>query len=554
MNNSFVYKTERPWPNKRLKIGAIVGHTGTNDTRLWLRCGKPGDYTLLWFPRAIDNEEEILKGFRQVPYSLAEMPQGVERKNFSIDGWDDDTTVVLDLTDLQADTDYCYALHGRDEERIILGQDRPFLFRTMPGRDVSLSFGFYSCHMPYHKTLFGNTVLDNMDMWDLFKTAIQRHREKGLLFNIAGGDQVYVDGIDTLNLWQYLNKVMRVEEGEILPKEEDMVSWFRDIYRGYWGFNTLQQVFSTVPTYMMWDDHELCDGWGSYMKKEGESTGMESILPAITEKNITYEQAAELIERMFRAGKRVYGEYQHSHNPPTDDGVYDYGYYVADCAFYVLDGRGQRDVNRESYRILGQEQMGRFKAWLESAESRSKSFLFVVSAVPVLHLRPALVNADRSAMAKMMGLGDDLRDSWEHDLHDAEREEMTRLLFDAAKRGQRVCILSGDVHIAAAFKIEHEGSIIYQLTSSAITYNVPRPLQFLLSLGVPDDGVTEEGYIFERLALFTQSNFSIIKVNQEKKEVIFQLYGPQNLNRVEYAGREEIPIPHSVAKLHLTFE
>lgn len=558
MRDSFVFKTERPWPNKRLKIAAIVGHTTPTSTKIWLRTGAPGNFTLLWYPRPKTRKDRIFAGFQSVPYPLAALPAGIETRAINVADWGNDSTAVEALDGLDSGAEYGYALHSEAENRIVLGQDRPFSFRTFPGGDdsgtVPFSFGFFSCHMPYHETLFGNTILDNMDMWDLFQKALLRHRDKGLLFNIAGGDQVYSDGVPTLSVWKYLNKVMRVEGGKLLPSQDEMVSWYRDIYRGYWGFKTLQTIYSSFPTYMIWDDHELGDGWGSYFRKKEKIAAMEPLLPSLIEKKIGVRHASELFDRMFAAARQVYTEYQHSHNPDTVPGIFDYGFYVGDCAFYMLDGRGNRDVERRSHRVLGAEQLQRFAAWLELKETRSKSFLFVVSAIPVLHLRPSLVNADKSFWAKFANLADDLRDSWEHNLHDKERKELTQLLFRAAGRGQGVSILSGDVHIAAVFQLsDSEGRIIYQLTSSAITYNVPRPLQILVGLGVPDDGTTKDGYDFKRMALFTQSNFSIIKVNQKEKEVVFQLYGPQSLPEIRKIGAGETPVPHSMVKIPLRF-
>ncbi|MCY4427011.1 MAG: hypothetical protein OXC05_08270 [Halieaceae bacterium] len=78
----------------------------------------------------------------------------------------------------------------------------------------------------------------------------------------------------------------------------------------------------------------------------------------------------------------------------------------------MLDGRGQRDIKHESYRILGREQFGRFAKWACALTPDETPFAFVVSAVPVLHTRAALVQADE----RPGGLGDDLRDSWEHEL------------------------------------------------------------------------------------------------------------------------------------------
>lgn len=50
-----------------------------------------------------------------------------------------------------------------------------------------------------------------MQMWDRLLETLGRHRDQDLAFVIAGGDQVYTDGVDTLNIWKFLNKVMRRE-------------------------------------------------------------------------------------------------------------------------------------------------------------------------------------------------------------------------------------------------------------------------------------------------------------------------------------------------------
>ena len=49
--DSFVYKTDRPWPNPPLTVGAIVGHATPASTRLWLRTGRTGEFSLLLYPR-----------------------------------------------------------------------------------------------------------------------------------------------------------------------------------------------------------------------------------------------------------------------------------------------------------------------------------------------------------------------------------------------------------------------------------------------------------------------------------------------------------------------
>lgn len=581
--DSFVYKTLRPWPNKRLKKAAIVGHTTQTSTRLWLRTGSTGKFYLILFENMEKKEDPRFKGLKSVPYLLENVPGNAIKREFEIKGYENDTTHVEDVDALKPGTVYAYALYSAGEKRIILGQDRVYSFRTMPAENVPYSFALYSCHMPYEQTIFGNTNLKNIEMWENFKSALNRHRQKDLRFVIGGGDQVYTDGVASLSIWNYLNKVMRKENGKLLPTQEDMTSWYRDIYRGYWGFESLQNVFSDFPIYMMWDDHELGDGAGSYYLNKGE---LKALLPKLGrddmsgdydisgdddafEENdpekITYQEGMELYNRMIKAATQVYKEYQHSHNPKTDEGQYDYSFYLGDhSAFYFLDGRGYRDVERDSYRILGKEQFDRFKGWLEKEETKSKKFLFVLAAVPVFHVRSVIANKTVTDVFNTE-LSDDLRDSWEHNLHDKERSEFTELLFQAAARGQKVSILSGDVHISAAFKMQNDaGNVIYQLTSSAITYNIPLLSGWLFgNIGtLPEEGTTKEGYRFTRMALYMDSNFSIIKVDPISGKAVFQLYGMQTVQppkttllrkSLPFSDQVDKPVTNSIARVELTF-
>ena len=558
MNDSFVWKTDRPWPNERLKTAAIIGHTTDTTTRFWLRTARLGDHTLLLYPLNMVKADSFHENLKQIPFdNLDALPDEVMQLNFTIADYDTDTTHVEDISGLSPLTEYGYALFSNDNGtgRIVLGHDRKMTFRTLPTTHDSMSFGFYSCHMPYKKTIFGNTNLVNIEMWDYFAQVLERHHQDDLRFVIGGGDQIYTDGVDSLNIWAFLNKVMRKEDGQLLPSKEDMLSWYRDIYRGYWGFPSLKKVFSSYPTYMIWDDHELADGWGSHILKKGKSDELDEIVPDWKEKNLTRDEVLTLVKTMHKAGVQVYNEYQHAHNPDSDTKQqFDYHYQVDSSAFYVLDGRGNRNINRATNRILGKAQLNRFRTWLEELDPDETPYVFIVSAVPMVHLVSVLANADENVIADLANLQDDLRDSWEHSLHDKERRAVLRAFFDAADRGLKVSVLSGDVHTSAVFKLTDDktDSVIYQLTSSAITYNKPRVLSWLLGKSVADEGHSDDGYHFERLALYTDSNFSIVKVNKEEDRIMFQLYGKQVVAD-PYEEEEDIPMTHAMTKVELHF-
>ncbi|MCB2016651.1 MAG: alkaline phosphatase family protein [Hydrogenophaga sp.] len=559
MYTSLVYKTDRPWPNDRLKRAAIVGHVDANRARLWLRTGNPGRFVLLAYAADNDPDDSLFQSFRTVPYpDLGSLPDDVGRIPVDIENYDHDATTVVDIERLEPDTEYRYALWGLDGDipRILLGQDQIYRFRTWPEGVAPLSFAFYSCHMPYTCSLFGNTNIEGMEIWDAMNEVMERHQVQDFRYLIAGGDQVYADGVDTLNIWKYLNSVMRREDNTLHPSRDEMLSYYRDIYRGYWGFPALRKVYSRFPTYMIWDDHELGDGWGSYRlnAQQPAEDELDRIFPRRDEKGLNRDDALELMARMRSAAEQVYREYQHSHNPETPPEELDYVIPYPGAATYVLDGRSQRDINRKSYRILGKAQFNRFAAWLEVVDPAQTPFVFVVSTVPVLHMSPVLVNADDSVLTEWSSLQDDLRDAWEHKLHDMERRALLKALFAAAARGVRIAILSGDVHVSAAFRMTDQatGATIFQLTSSALTYNKPRLLGWLLGNTVPDEGDSDDGYHFERLALYTQANFGLLRVDPQQGQAVYQLYGVQQVDHPD-PGTPGRPVTHAIAKIELQF-
>jgi len=385
--------------------------------------------------------------------------------------------------------------------------------------------------MPYKKNSFD---LVNIHMWDRFGDELDQRNGD---FILGVGDQVYVDGNSKVSIWEWLRKNRKEFVQEVKPEDrvEVMRSWYRDIYRGYWGHRQLRRVLSRFPTYMIWDDHEILDGWGSYDAKE-----RQNLLDSWWDWD-SDEIKLSLFYQMYEAAKLTYYEYEHVHNPITPDNQFDYAFTWGTAAFYVLDMRGQRDYTRTTNdRILGQAQMQRFKDWLSSDAFKNATSVFVVSPVPFVHVRSFVVN-----YLDILALKDDMRDQWEHETNWIERDELLEAIFKAASTdGKSLYLLSGDVHIGAAFRMSHKkypGTHVYQLTSSAITYDLPWAQASALAWAIKDHGFLQrdqddsEPNVAFRLLMepCKTNNFALVNVqknDQNKVEVNWDLYGSAERN------------------------
>lgn len=512
---AFYDREDRPWPGARLKSAAIVGHTTQTTARIWIRVRAPGDYCLVLSETEIDVGDRPQLDWENARLNptpgkpenpdahmlrkLAEPASGKKGIDF-----DTDNTAVFDVEGLAPGTRYYYAvfaLKKKQVERWEIGRDHTHSFRTQGKDSEEVTFGLFSCHMPFK----GESVL-NQDMWRSFG---ELAADMDADFVVGCGDQVYADGDDGVNIWEWLKRNKEaVNAVTSQPERIDiMKSWYRDIYRGYWGNRALRRVFRSFPTYMIWDDHEIMDGWGSYT--EDELSDMLNTPWEWENRQVNLSLAKD----MFKAAKAVYHEYQHSHNPPTPQEQWDYDFRWSDLSFFVFDMRGTRDFQRTANKILGTAQQERFETWLGSEASQNAAALFIVSPVPVIHLSDFIANT--LDLFPLLGYADDVRDAWQHESNYDERNAVLSQVFEFSHRHKKpVVFLSGDAHIGAAFRLyckKRPDAKVFQLTSSAITYcKAPGKL---LGLAVRERGEVKgckEGARFTQLHVFEDNNFGFV--------------------------------------------
>ena len=128
--------------------------------------------------------------------------------------------------------------------------------------------------------------------------------------------------------------------------ERYLCNLYRWFYRVYWNVPAQREIYERLPQYMIWDDHEIMDGWGSLTKVERRKR-----ISLLFERSNNTTTNQMLVDLMWRAACRVYYEYEHSHNPPTpidldnpDACQWDYAFEQGKSAFYVLDMRGHHDI------------------------------------------------------------------------------------------------------------------------------------------------------------------------------------------------------------------
>lgn len=352
----------------------------------------------------------------------------------------------------------------------------------MSGTRSRFSFAFGSCHQPFTDPADDGRVEKHAGA-AVYPRIHRLLVERQAAFAMWLGDQVYSDAMSEVSVRQRLAEDPSISDAELLET-------YRHLYRGYFNETGYRELAEEIPAYLMWDDHDIFDGCGSLLHR------------------------TEFDERLFRAAERAYREYQHLRNPGGSlqaEAPYGYSFWHGDVGFHVPDLRSERDFR--TGQIMGDAGWSRLDAFLEEASDRQVATVFLGVSVPIVHASPALMRALERLPTSS---GRDVRDRWSVPTFAAQRSMFVDRLFawQTASRSRQVIVVSGDVHVGAAFSIRpRQGpGRLAQWTSSALS--TPDGLKHVLANRVITSFVRlgEKELRVWRRGLATSNNVGIVDV------------------------------------------
>ena len=302
------------------------------------------------------------------------------------------------------------------------------------------------------------------------------HAEHPYNILLMGGDQIYADEI-----WEKCPAIKRWVETPFDTRKRRQFSaamdaqvdrFYFNLYCDRWHQPEVEGMLSSVPTVMMWDDHEIFDGWGSYNQEI---------------------QTCPVYQGIFRIARSHFAVFQQQIDPRVSEhhpsklaaqNGFTLSFHLGDYATISIDARSERTQAQ----VLASNTWDAIWAWtdqLRPADCGGPKHLLLVIAIPVLHVDFGSLERIMDWIPGQQELEDDVRDHWQSPGHRKERLRLIHRLLDLmASKKIRVTILSGDVHVACLGVIESERAgrrgerkyVINQLTSSAIVHPPPSKL------------------------------------------------------------------------------
>ncbi|MDB6180300.1 alkaline phosphatase D family protein [Paracoccus fistulariae] len=337
-----------------------------------------------------------------------------------------------------------------------LGDDWHAVVTDLSG---DLRLGFVSCNGEENGDLDRESDERNV-MWSRLA---RDHAEAPFALLLQGGDQVYADEATKdhpLSEDWPEHAPDDPDPGALADLRRHLQDRFAERYMRVLSASACAGIFATVPTLCIWDDHDICDGWGSLPRELTES---------------------QVGQAVFSVARQMYLLFQHGGTEadipdlfwdPTGQNL-GWQYQLPGLTIFAPDLRSERGRNN----VMGP---AGWKA-VEALQPKD-GHTIMVSSVPLLGPRLSLLESVMMAIPRMQHYEDDLRDQWQSHAHRAEWRRMLTEVLRLRDSGP-VTVVSGEIHLATRAEMAPSDLLVNQLVASGISHRAP-PRAYARALGL----------------------------------------------------------------------
>lgn len=378
-----------------------------------------------------------------------------------------------------------------------------------PARPLRLAYGSCRTSVPHDESGNRSHGVDSLRAYALAMAADGDLQWPDLVAFL--GDQVYAD-LTSEQMQQFIRSRRDIDAppGEELKDYEE----YAHLYYLAWSDPANRWLLSTLPSAMIFDDHDIRDDWNTSLswKKEMEATswwhgrivaGLASYWVYQHLGNLSpRERAADAIWKQIAQHRgeaeldlsAVLDRFAERADQDPESYRWSYCRDFGDTRLVVVDSRAARDLAPDNRALLDDDEV----AWLDERMRGDVRHLLVATSLPFLlpmglhHVESWSEALSQGAWGKRAGrAGEALRQKADLE-HWAAFQNSFRKVADMVsevadgKRGEApaiIAFLSGDVHFSYVSEVERSsGSRIMQAVCSPIRNPLPRLTRFFTAI------------------------------------------------------------------------
>ena len=378
-----------------------------------------------------------------------------------------------------------------------------------PGRPLRLAYGSCRTSVPHDESGNRSHGVDSLRAYALAMASGGDLPWPDLVAFL--GDQVYADSTS-----EQMKQFIRARRNIEAPPGEELKDYeeYAHLYYLAWSDPANRWLLSTLPSAMIFDDHDIRDDWNTSLSwrsdMEATSWWHERIVAGLASYWV-YQHLGNLSPRaraedpVWQQVVRYRGEAEldlssaldsFAERADQDPASYRWSFCrdFGDARLVVVDSRAARDLAPESRALLDEEEI----AWLDGRMRGGFRHLLVATSLPFLlpmglhHVESWSEALAQGAWGKRAAVaGEKLRQvaDLEHwaAFQDSFRK-VAAIVNEVAdgKRGpapETIAFLSGDVHFSYVSEVERStGSRIVQAVCSPIRNPLPRLTRFFTAI------------------------------------------------------------------------
>jgi DNA-binding transcriptional regulator YhcF (GntR family) len=427
------------------------------------------------------------------------------------------------VEDLEPGSTTPYEVH-LDDVRVWPPQDSAFppsRIRT-PGGEGAFRLAFGSCRYASPRTVEDSEGIppDALDLYASQVAALPEDRWPDAL--VLLGDQVYADEL-TKHTKSLLHR--RRDREQAVRSPDDEVADFEEYTRLYyesWQDPQVRWLLSTIPSSMIFDDHEMIDDWNTsaaWRATTSQEPWWRGRITGGLSSYWVYQHLGNLSLQELAENKTWQAIQGMSADDPTRDAEpmlremaeladaepatirWSFVRHWGDARLIMVDSRAGRVLEEQHRRMLDEDEFAWVEAAMRRAVDEGVEHLILGTSLPWL-LPHAIHNLERwnetlnvrhhgrrrGRIAEAIRQAADL-EHWAAFGHSFERlgEAITRVARGEYGRAPATAlVLSGDVHHAYSAELVEPGGLVsrvHQLTVSPLHNQAPHPIRVGFKIG-----------------------------------------------------------------------